>query len=214
MRRIPIVILITALCTGLFLVFSTCHDNPPDQKYEKQLLKESAEKINSIHAHYQTQLAHMKRGVDSLSKALSKAEKQLIATQIQLKQKQQRVLKLVESDTSELAVKEKLNNCDSLKLEVKEYVVWVDSTQLHYEKVIKELHQLIALKDSELVVCRVSYTDINQLATDNIERERRLTEALNTAYKSQKRKQLQSKVWMASFLILSGITASFLINTK
>jgi hypothetical protein len=214
MKRIPIVILITALCIGLFLLFDTCSNNSKPLKPDKEIVVNAKNKVVEIDNHYQEAIAQMKAQTDSLTEKLSKAQQQLIATKIKLQQSKVKVIDLVEKDTSSLSIEQKLRDCDTLKFEIRDYVVRVDSTQLNYETTIKQLHQLVAIKDSELVICHVSYVNLRDITNENLNRERQLTHDLETAYKQQRRKQTQSKVLVAGFLILSGITATLFINSK
>lgn len=214
MKKVPIVILITALCIGLFLMFSTCSNDTEHLKPDKEQVLSAEQEANLIEEYYQNAFIHLKIHSDSLEKELSKAQRQLIATKIKLEQSKFDVVKLVEKDTSGLSIEQKLNDCDSLKEEVSDYVVWVDSTQSGYETVIRELHNIVAVKDSEIVVCQISYTRLKSINDDNLQRERKLTEDLETAYKQQRKKQIQNKVLAVGFLILSGVTTSLLIQSR
>lgn len=214
MKKVPIVILITALCIGLFLMFSTCSNDSQHLKPDKEQFQSAQHEANLVEEYYQNAFIHLKVHSDSLEKELSKAQRQLIATKIKLEQSKFDVVKLLEKDTTGLSVQQKLNDCDSLKEEVSDYVFWVDSTQCDYETTIKQLTNIVAVKDSEIVVCQISYTKLKSIADDNLQRARRLTEDLETAYKQQRKKQIQNKVLATGFLILSGLTTSLLIQSR
>lgn len=149
-----------------------------------------------------------------MERALNKTQKQLIATKIKLEQSKFDLVKLLEKDTSGLSVEQKLDDCDSLKEEVSDYVFWVDSTQSDYETTIKQLNNIVAVKDSEIVVCQISYTQLKSISDDNLQRERKLTEDLETAYKQQRKNRIQNKFLAAGFLILTGVTTSLLIKSR
>lgn len=214
MKKVPIVILITALCIGLFLLFSTCSNDPQHLKPDKEQAQSAEKEVILVDNHYREVFTLLKLHSDSLEKVLNKTQKQLIATKIKLEQSKFNVVSLVEKDTFGLSVLQKLNDCDSLKEEVSDYVVLVDSTQCNYETTIKQLTNIVAVKDSEIVVCQISYTRLKSITDDNLQRERKLTEDLETAYKQQRKKQIQNKVLAAGFLILSGLTTSLLIQSR
>jgi len=214
MKKVPIVILITALCIGLFLLFNTCSTDTEHLKPDKEQNQNAEKKVSLIDNHYQETIVFMKAQSDSLQRVLNKTQKQLIATKIKLEQSKFDVVKLVEKDTAGLSVEQKLNDCDSLKEEVSDYVFWVDSTQSDYETTITQLHNIVAVKDSEIVVCQISYTQLKSISDDNLQRERKLTEDLETAYKQQRKKQIQNKVLAVGFLILSGVTTSLIIQSR
>ena len=90
----------------------------------------------------------------------------------------------------------------------------VDTTQSNYEKNITQLNNLLAVKDSQIVVCAASYSQLKNITDENLQREQKLTEDLNTAYKQQRKNRIQNKFLAAGFLILSGITTTLLINSR
>lgn len=213
MKKVPIVILITAFCIGMILLFNTCNDTQ-HRKPDREQLGNAKQEANLVEEYYQNAFIDLKGHSDSLERELNKAQKQLIATKIKLEQSKSKVVSLIEKDTSDLSVAQKLNDCDSLKEEVSDYVVWVDSTQSNYETTIRQLTNIVAVKDSEIVVCQISYTQLKSINDDNLQRERKLTEDLETAYKQQRKKQIQNKVLAVGFLILSGVTTSLLIQSR
>lgn len=214
MKKVPIVILITALCIGLFLLFNTCSNDKEHLKPDKEQIQSSEHEANLVEEYYQNAFLNLKVHSDSLEQVLNKTQKQLIATKIKLEQSKFDVVSLVEKDTSGLSVQQKLNDCDSLKEVVSDYVVWVDSTQSGYESTIKQLSNIVAVKDSEIVICQISYTQLKSINDDNLQRERKLTEDLETAYKQQRRNRIQNKFLAAGFLILSGVTTSLIIQSR
>lgn len=214
MKKVPIVILITALCIGLFLLFSTCSNDTEHLKPDKEQIQNAEHEANLVEKYYQNAFINLKVHSDSLERVLNKTQRQLIATKIKLEQSKFNVVSLVERDTSGLSVQQKLNDCDSLKEEVSDYVVWVDSTQNGYEAEIRQLTNIVAVKDSEIVVCQISYTQLKSISDDNLQRERKLKEDLETAYKQQRKNRIQNKFLAAGFLILSGITTSLIIQSR
>jgi len=213
MKKVPIVILITAFCIGMILLFNTCNDTQ-HRKPDKEQIQSSEHEANLVEEYYQNAFIQLKGHSDSLERVLNKTQKQLIATKIKLEQSKFDVVNLIEKDTSGLSVQQKLNDCDSLKEEVSDYVFWVDSTQSDYEATIKQLNNIVAVKDSEIVVCQISYTRLKSISDDNLQRERKLTEDLEIAYKQQRKNRIQNKFLAAGFLILSGITTGLIIHSR
>lgn len=214
MKRIPIVILITALCISIFLCVDKCSSNKEPQIPDIEAVNVATEKAENIDTHFKATVMNLQLKTDSIQKALSNAQHQLIATKIKLQTANKRLFVLTQFDTSNVSKEQQLRDCDSLKVNVKEYVVWVDSTQQRYEDVIDNLKKLTAVKDSELVICHVLYVNLKAISDENLNRERQLTLDLETAYKQQRKKQTQNKALMAGFLILTGITTTFFINSK
>lgn len=213
MKRVPLVILFTALITGLFLSLSTCNTGEKVKPDKTEIIKAS-EKAERIDTNYKTAFESLKTHSDSLQKELSATQSKLKVTKFKLNQSQVALVALAEKKSDTLNVEQLLNDCDSLKQQTLAYVAWVDSTQSIYESNISQLENMVAIKDSQVVICRASYLQIKGLLDENLERERKLSDDLNTAYKSQRRKVLQNKLLAGGMLILSGIATTLYINAN
>jgi hypothetical protein len=213
MKRVPIVILFTALITGLFLSLSTCNTGEKVKPDKTEMIKAS-EKAESIDTSYKAAFESLKTHSDSLQKELSVTQSKLKTTKFKLNQSQIALVALAEKKSDTLSFEALLNDCDSLKQQTLAYVAWVDSTQSIYETNLVQLQEMVATKDSQIVICSASYAQIKGLLDDNLERERKLTEDLNTAYKSQRRKVLQNKLLAGGMLLLSGIATTLYINAN
>lgn len=213
MKRVPLVILFTALITGLFLSLSTCNTGEK-VKPDKTEINKAEVKADGIENIYNKAFEKLKTHSDSLQKELSVTQNKLKVTKFKLNQSQIALVALAEKKSDTLSVEQLLNDCDSLKQQTLAYVLWVDSTQSIYETNIVQLQEMVATKDSQIVVCSASYSQMKGLLDDNIERERKLTEDLSTAYKSQRRKVLQNKLLAGGMLILSGIATTLYINAN
>lgn len=213
MKRVPLVILFTALITGLFLSLSTCNTGEKEKPDKTELIKAS-EKAERIDTDYKEAFESLKTHSDSLQKELSFTQNKLKATKLKLNQSQSALIAFAEKKSDSTSLEQLLNDCDSLKQLSLAYVAWVDSTQSIYDTNIVQLQEMVATKDSQIVVCSNSYLQLKGLLDDNLERERRLTEDLNTAYKSQRRKVLQNKLLAGGMLVLSGIATTLYINAN
>jgi len=103
---------------------------------------------------------------------------------------------------------------DSLSSQIASANQSSDSLITCYEKKDSLMTQILANKDTQLLLCNSSYRQIRDLAQEGMLREQQLTESLNTALKAQKRKRLQNR-WLATGLVfISGITTTFYIKSK
>lgn len=213
MKRVPLVILFTALITGLFLSLSTCNTGEKVKPDKSEIIKAEV-KAESVDNSYNRAFEGLKTHSDSLQKELSATQSKLKVTKFKLNQSQVALVALAEKKSDTLSIEQLLNDCDSLKQQTLAYVAWVDSTQSIYESNISRLENMVAIKDSQVVICRASYLQIKGLLDENLERERKLSDDLNTAYKSQRRKVLQNKLLAGGMLILSGIATTLYINAN
>jgi hypothetical protein len=214
MKRIPITILITALIVGAILFLGTCNTNVEKVKPDKTQLIKAEKQVSSIDILYREKFVQLKMHSDSVEKNLFLTQNKLQTAKMKLGQSEIELLKLAKEETDSLSVTEQLTNCDSLKAQALSFTNMVDSTQCIYETNISELKNLVATKDSEIVVCRSSYEAIKSVADENLDRERKLTEDLQTAYKVQKRKVIQNKLLAGGILLLSGISTTLYINAN
>ncbi|MCP2821159.1 hypothetical protein NK918_24705, partial [Salmonella enterica subsp. enterica serovar Typhimurium] len=83
---------------------------------------------------------------------LSFTQSKLKATKFKLNQSQIALVALAEKQSDTLSFEQLMNDCDSLKQQTLAYVSWVDSTQSIYDTNIVQLQEMVATKDSQIVV--------------------------------------------------------------
>lgn len=214
MKRIPIVILITALIISIYLFLNACCFNPQKIKPDKTELFKAEKTLSNIDKNYKALFDSLKIHSDSLENELIGLQYKLKIAKVKLNQSQIKVVTLAKKDTDSLSVAERLTDCDSLKAQTLVYVNLVDSTRSIYDSSISQLNNLVAIKDSQIVICAAAYTQLKNLMEENLIRERKLSDDLNTAYKVQRKKKLQNKILTGGILLLSGITTTLYINAN
>lgn len=211
--RIPLIILITAFIIGACLFIGTCNTSPPTVKPDKTQVGKAEEKVSVIDKNYQKENALLKTSSDSLQKELFHTKQSLKTTKVKLFKSQSILIALAQKDTAGRSINEQQSDCDSLKQEAVLFAAIVDSAKAEYECNIMQFENLLAIKDSEIVICSNSYSALKSLMDQNLDRERQLTQDLQIAYKVQRRKIIQNKILAGGFLILSGITTTLFINS-
>lgn len=211
MKRLTILICFLLL-GSLFCTFQTCDPivRVPDLKPEKYWHEQNEKELFSLQQKYEKNLSALQTINDSLIKELALTKAKLKSSKLKQHLSEEKILALAEKDSSNNVVEE-LSNCDSLKAEVISYIHQVDSTEAMYDSTIGQLENLLAIKDTSLIVCKSGYDQLKQITEDNLRREQRLTADLEQAIKVQKRKTWQNKLLAGGFLILSGILTSILI---
>jgi hypothetical protein len=207
-RNIIIGLIIAAVMLGAFVLFDKSPTSPQSLKPDKEQLVKDEKTVGLIDKNYTLAMNHLKEHGDSLEAELKITKEKLSAAKFLLGQTEISTVRLAEKDTSHETVRQKITDCDSLKKQVLLFAGKVDSTQGLYDCAVSRLESMVATKDSEIVVCRSSYTELKSLMDENLMREQKLTEDLQTAYKQQRRKTLQSKLMAGGFLIMTGIATS------
>lgn len=213
MKRIPIVILLTALLIGAFLFFDTCSTSTQTFKPDIESVNQTAKKVNTIDKQYENSSRSVKIKSDSLKKEIKQTGLKLKKVKAKLKESKDVLATLVKKDTAKVSVAKQLTDCDSLKKQFVLFALLSDSTHSIYEENKNQLENLLAIKDSELIICASSYIQLKSFADENLERERKLTKELQIAYKQQRRKTIQNKFLATGFLILSGISTTLYISS-
>jgi len=206
MKRIPIIIFLTAITIGLFLLFDKCSTDQtrkPDKEYVMQC--ESEMGVSNIP--YQNATVLLQKQGYSL-------QKELYQTQLQGQQPQFNVVVLSEKDTLAEGEAPQFIDCDSLKEQAFLFTNFVDSTKCDYEVNITQANNLLAIKDSQIVIYTVTYSQLMNSAVENLQLEQNLAKDLETAYKQQRKNRIQNKVLAAGCLILSAITATLVIHSR
>ena len=214
MKRIPITILVTALTIGAILFLGTCNTNVEKVKPDKTEIIKAEKQLSSIDKTYQNAFGLLKFHSDSVESALAISQSKLKIAKMKLGQSEIALVTLAKKNTDSSGVTQQLTDCDSLKAQALGFASLVDSTRCIYETTISELQNLAATKDSEIVVCRSSYDALKSITDENLDRERKLTDDLQTAYKVQKRKIIQNKLLAGGILLLSGISTTLYINAN
>ena len=207
-RNIIIGLIIAAVMLGAFVLFDKSTTSPQSLKPDKERLAKDEKTVSLIDKHYTLAMNRLKEHGDSLETELKITKEKLSAAKLLLGKSEILTVHLAEKDTAHESVRQKITDCDSLKKQVLLFAGKVDSTQGLYDFAVSRLESMVAIKDSEIVVCRSSFTELKSLMDENLMREQKLTEDLQTAYKQQRRKTLQSKLMAGGFLIMTGIATS------
>ncbi|MBI3518052.1 MAG: hypothetical protein HY062_01675 [Bacteroidetes bacterium] len=208
------VYIIIAFCAGLFLghlLFQTEREIEPSafDQLEKQ-----KEKLASIDTGYKSGSLNFHKQNDSLLKELKGYKFLLAESRTQLKSERNQVAVLLTriKTNSDLPCDSVL--IDSLSQSIVSVNLITDSLIHQYEVKDSTWQNLVAIRDTQIVLCNRSYMEMKNLAQEQLIREQQLTENLNTALKQQKRKRLQNRILAAGMLFVSGITTTLYIKSK
>ena len=116
----------------------------------------------------------------------------------------------IQADT---ALCKDVNLKDSLIAQINSLNTATDLVIDNYELKLIAISSIVAVRDSDLVICNQSYRDIKGLIEEQAFREQKLTSDLNTALKQQKHKRLENKILAVGLLFVSGVVASLIIKS-
>ena len=202
---------ILSFCAGLLLGYLLFRELV---RYTSIYPQEPLQAIKMKHIQQQKALKELalKKQNDLLESHLKAIDKQLSASKDALFHERQMLkmlhLKLLDNHAPALDSLDK--NQLALRLDILNTVT--DSLLIVYETKLQITQSMLAVRDSQLVVCNGAYQQAQSLVTEQVARERQLTEDLNTALKQQKRTRLKSRLLGGGMLFLSGLTATLLLR--
>lgn len=101
---------------------------------------------------------------------------------------------------------------DSIKPLAYEYFAAQAANDSTCDRTISTLDRIVANRDSSIVLFKKAESNIRDLHREQELRNQLLTEELNTAYKVQKKKNIQNKFLAGGLIFISGLTTTLLIK--
>lgn len=202
--------IVLTFCIGLltgYLIF----DHDPNGQQPVADNSETA-KLKSVQINNEKILSELslKKQNNLLSGQLILANKEISENKSALTKERQKIRTLQKLPTD--TVNRALNNQLTLHLDTLQAIT--DSIICGYEAKVKVTESIVAVRDSQLIICNSAYQQMQSLVDEQVARERQLTSELNIALKQQKRTRLQNRFLALGMLFISGITTSLVIKAK
>lgn len=206
--------IIIAFCAGLFLGHLFMPTEKEINAPVTTELNQSKQELHSIDSNYTVKQSAYEKQNDSLIKEL-KGYKFLLATaRKELNSKREKTFALVNEVQHDTVFHCNSVLVDSLYDQIAITNQYTDSIITQYQQRDTLLECMVAIRDTQLVMCNKSYQESMNLAHEQMLREQKLTDDLNTVLKQQKRKRIQNRLLAAGMLFVSGIATTLYIKTK
>lgn len=208
------VYIILAFCAGLFLghlLFPSQREIKPPVYAQ---LNEQKERIAKIDQDFISHQSVFKKQNDSLLKEIKNYKALLASGKANLVQKRDRTFALLNRIKQDTVYHCDSALVDSLSTQIAAVNLSTDSLISSFEKQSCFMEELLATKDSQIVICGNAYLEIKSLAQEQALREQKLQDDLNTALKQQTRTRVQNKILAAGMLFVSGITTTLFIKSR
>lgn len=205
--RLLIAFALFAIIVSIGTCTFTNHAKPPKLHPENDSIASLwLKEKKQLQVQYHKQIEKLQFGKDSLQhivtekkKALSQYRNQTALLEGQLKSL------IANADSSHVMP-------DSLKPLASEYFAAQAENDSTCDSTISTLEQIVANRDSSIVLFQKSEINMRDLQKEQELRNQLLTEELNTAYKSQKKKIRQNKFLAGGLIFISGFTTTLLIK--
>lgn len=208
------VYIIFAFCAGLFLGHILFPSEREIKPVEYVQLNETKKHLAKIDSSFVSQKLAYKKQEDSLVKKLTAYKFLLANAHKELFLKREGTFSLINRIKDDLIYQNDSILLDSLTNKIAIVNLATDSLIINYERKDSLMQYMVAIRDTQIVLCTNSYLEIKNLSQEQMLREQKLKEDLNTALKQQKRKRVQNKILAAGMLFVSGITTTLFIKSR
>ncbi len=214
MKNIKTLYIILAFCAGLFfghMIFPSEKEIKPPVYVQ---LNDAKTRIAKVDSNFTLHESGYKKENDSLVKELNSYKYLLTDARKKLRENRKSTFVLVNKIKQDSLFRPDSLLVDSLSEQIVFTNAATDYLLNAYEEKTCLMERMVAIKDTQIVLCNRSYNEISNLAKEQLLREQKLTEDLNTALKQQKIKRLQNRILAGGLLFISGIATTLYIKAK
>jgi exonuclease VII large subunit len=216
MKNVKTVYIILAFCLGLFIgyQFLSGGSAPPSTSGISDALKQTEQKVNAIQAKKTSGDSLLNIRNRFLSQQLQQANARLTKSRQDLQKSRNHLFALSKQLKTDSVFAVNALASDSLDIGIAELNQNTDSVISQYEQKISLTEDKVALRDSQLVICEQSYTELKNVLKEQALREQQLSNDLATALRQQKRTRFQNKFLAAGMLFVAGLTTSLVVKSR
>jgi len=203
--------LITSAGTG-YLLEQTPQANIKEVKQQTLTIKKSEQAIDKG---YTIAYQKLQKENDSLKKVVQVHKEALHSADEKVSVLESKVSQLAEKvNAVPDTVKEKVSDCDSLSRETTALITEEDKKDSLCNETVSSLTAQVTEKDSVIGECNQSYSRIKLVLDSSVQQQQYLTDELNAMNKHIRHKAFQSKLLTIGVMILTGVSATLLLESK
>jgi hypothetical protein len=217
--------LICGFLLGFFMAFIFMPGKPNDSSVKSLPVttKQLDKQVSTIEKAYQNSIVLLQNKNSELQQKLATTQSSLEQAKQSVRQKERTVKKFAQTGNS---IKKKLSfenytiplfeqsscDCDSLKIEVAEYINENLRKDSLYEMQLSTMDSVISVKDSIVHSTEGLYNSLHQIYDKTIIAQQVLQNENHVLKKREERRKVKNKVLTAGLMILSGAVANFLLH--
>jgi hypothetical protein len=204
-----LIVLLSLTCLILIVKACTLWNDKPDlpaSSDERTRIAEMEKEKRAMQLQYETTIARKEKENDSLTVVAEAKKKTLAAYRFKASYLQVQLQELLKTADSTHTVP------DSLPAIASEYFTAENKNDTACTETIYSLEQVVANRDSTIIVFRQSETNLKDIQKDQQQRIELLTQELDTAYKVQKKKNRQHKLLSGALVFLTGLSTSLIVS--
>ena len=207
------IIVLLFICIGIFATCEftkqlqqTADPTSQDTLFLSQWRREKQEKLDLI-ATYEKELTRLQHDNDSMQVLVTQTKTITSAYRFKAKHFEQQLREAIAS----VVPKDSLT-VDSISPILDSLIIAHNQSDTACDVTINVLEMMVASRDSSILFHKQIENNLRDIQKEQELRNKYLTDQLNTAFKSQKKKSRQNKLLAGGLLILSGITTSLLLT--
>lgn len=219
---IALICFILGFVSCAFLL-GNCNNNEETKK-SSLIIKNLEQQVKDTEAVYQKKVSELETKNRQLQKELTNTQIELFRIKLKTKEREIRIKKLVQPKglpAKELLQKVKdssigINNyslfCDSLAVEVSEYIKETAVKDSLYEMHIGLQDSVITVKDSIITHQSKLYSELKTSFSLSLEQQKNLISENQLLHKKLKRQKRRSRIISFGMMVLSGAAVNYIMN--
>lgn len=223
--KLSVYFLISGFILGFFTAFFFMPGNPDTNtsRSSAATTKQLSKEVATIEKNYQNRIVVLQTRNSELQQKLTTTQSSLEQAKQSVKQKEGAVKKLAQANNT-LKRKRSIENynipffdeppcnCDSLKIEVVEYINENHRKDSLYEIQLSTMDSVVVVKDSIVHTTEGLYNSLHQIYDKAIAAQQVLQNENHVLKKKEKRRKVKNKIITAGLMILTGTAANFLLR--
>jgi len=216
MKRTIIITILFSLFSALstYLLFDSMRSFKTEVRESKMAVKEMQEQVNTIENKYKSEIQYWVLKNNSLNSKIQKTETELKQSKQRANSLQGKIQNLISPSPTlpEGKGENSGEECDSLKKYIEDFISETTIKDSLCDTEIFDLKNVIQNKDSAMAICEKSFMQMKQVTDSSLAMQNALAAQLNLSDKKIRRENRKTKFLSAGLFILSGITATLLLQ--
>lgn len=208
---------------GCAFLLGSCNNDKETDK-SSLIVKNLEQQVKDSEAVFQKKVSELETKNRQLQKELTNIQIELFRIKLKTNERETRIKKLVQPKRlpakdllkkvkdSSISIINAPASCDSLAMEVSEYLKETAIKDSLYESQIVLQDSVIALKDSIITHQSTLYSELKTSFSLSLEQQKELISENQQLYKKLKRQKRRSRIVGFGMMVLSGAAVNYLMN--
>lgn len=214
MKRTIIITILFGIISALstYLLFDSMEGFKSELRDSKIAVKEMQQQVTTIEEKYKSEILYWQNKNFRLTQRIQQTETALEESKQKTGSLQWKIKALIAESGSLKDTSDIVSNCDSLKVQVSQFIVETTIKDSLCDSEINDLKEIIQNKDSAMAVCQTSFSSMLQVMNSSLDQQKGLADKLSLADTEIRKGNRRTKFLSAAVFILSGVTSTLLLQ--